>query len=43
MCPVSKDHVAQIERLTCIGETTTEIMHELINQLVALLGYAMNY
>jgi C4-dicarboxylate-specific signal transduction histidine kinase len=39
MYPVNKDRIAQIERLACVGETTTEIMHELNNQLTALLGY----
>lgn len=39
MYPVSKDHIGRIERLACIGETTTEITHELNNQLTVLLGY----
>lgn len=40
MYPVDKNRIARIERLACIGETTSEIMHELNNQLTVLLGYA---
>ena len=32
-------HIERIERLACIGETTTEITHDLNNQLSVLLGY----
>jgi signal transduction histidine kinase len=39
MYPVSREHIGRIERLACIGETTTEITHELNNQLTVLLGY----
>ena len=40
MYPVERSRIARIERLACIGETTSEIMHELNNQLTVLLGYA---
>lgn len=39
MYPVSREHIGRIERLACIGETATEIVHDLNNQLSVLLGY----